>query len=204
MPQSVWLGLYHGLSRKLKFKWITSKEIKANSPLVWQQMWEYFLWTLRNNNTFLNSCTEHEDCTETHKLVYPESIDRSVSRAGIFNGSLGQRGELLSTLGCKEHGATANSWVPEEQIRRSKQLVTMTQVLTAKMFWGHLLHTSSIFGPDDWKPISCWAHEMRSWRVTSGLVASLKHIDPTQPFQQSNQMGGTGKTEICFKSVSLL
>lgn len=49
-----------------------------------------------------SSCIEHEDCAETCKLVYPDSIDRSDSRAGMFSGSLGQRSELLS-LGHKEH-----------------------------------------------------------------------------------------------------
>lgn len=183
MPWSVWLGsLYHGLSCKLKSSCITSKEIQANSPLVWQQMWEYFLWTLTNNNMFLNSCIEHEDCTETCKLVYPEH--RQKWQQGRM--ALWDRG-----VSCCPPWATKNTvqqQIAECQKRGSEGQSSWwwTQVLTAKMFQGNWLHTSSIFGPDDWKPVSCWAHQTWSWRATSGLVASLKHIDPTQPFQQSN------------------
>lgn len=159
--------MYHGLSCKLKSNQITSKEIQANSPVVGEQTWEQFLWTLTNK--YHVPCIEHEDCTETSNLVYPDSIDRMDSRAGRFGGSLGQRGELLSTLGHREHEGSSKELSAVRADRKVKAVGDKDTSAHSKNVLGHLLHTASIFGPDDWKPISCWAAEHIRYILKSNI-----------------------------------
>lgn len=153
---------------------------------------------------FLGSCIEHRDCTETCKLVYPDSIDRNDSRAGMFSGSLGQRSELLSTLAHREHEGNSKEMSAMRADQKVKAVGDKDTSAHSKNVLGHLLYTSSIFGPDDWKPISCWARQMCSWRATSGLAASVKHTDPTRPFPWSNQMWRIGKTDLLQKCTPVI
>lgn len=61
---------------------------------------------------FLGSSIEHEDCTETCKMVYPDSTDRSDSRAGILVAAWDRGVSCCPPWATKNVCAIAKSWAP--------------------------------------------------------------------------------------------
>lgn len=67
----------------------------------------------------------------------------------MFGGSLGQKGELLSTLGHREHGGSSKELSAISADQKVKAVGDKDTSAHSKNVLGHLLHTGSIFGPAD-------------------------------------------------------